>query len=190
MFPSHRKAFVVQSTDITKDNCELPWEESLHHWVTVSGLWPDQLEALYVLPDTYSSENVFFPLHYSLYHLSIILFTCYCWISLWRNRNSKSVPVAFLLWFGDMSLYLLPNLGRFQKYKAVETLVGLLTDQPEEVLISVVGALGECAQIPANKATIRSSGGIEPLVNLLTRTNQAWWTFSADTKDNAIFTCF
>uniref|UniRef100_A0A8C8HXB6 Armadillo repeat-containing protein 4 n=1 Tax=Oncorhynchus tshawytscha TaxID=74940 RepID=A0A8C8HXB6_ONCTS len=58
-------------------------------------------------------------------------------------------------------------------YKALETLVGLLTDQPEEVLVNVVGALGEGAQKPANRATIRKCGGIQPLVNLLTGTNQA-----------------
>lgn len=42
-----------------------------------------------------------------------------------------------------------------------------------QVLINVVGALGECAQIPANRTTIRKSGGIPSLVNLLTSTNQA-----------------
>ena len=62
---------------------------------------------------------------------------------------------------------------RFQEYKALEKLVGLLTDQPEEVLVNVVGALGECAQVPANRDTIRQCGGIKPLVNLLTGTNQA-----------------
>lgn len=51
-------------------------------------------------------------------------------------------------------------------------LVGLLTDQPEEVLVNVIGALGEFAQVPANKVTIRKCGGIEPLVKLLTGTNQ------------------
>ena len=51
--------------------------------------------------------------------------------------------------------------------------MGLLTDQPEEVLVNVVGALGECAQNPANRTTIRKAGGIQPLVNLLTGTNQA-----------------
>ncbi|KAM7370158.1 hypothetical protein PAMP_011436 [Pampus punctatissimus] len=45
---------------------------------------------------------------------------------------------------------------QFQEYKALETLVSLLTDQPEEVLVNVLGALGEFAQIPVNKATIRN----------------------------------
>ncbi|KAM7390786.1 hypothetical protein PAMA_008804 [Pampus argenteus] len=65
------------------------------------------------------------------------------------------------------------NVAKFQEYKALETLVSLLTDQPEEVLVNVLGALGEFAQIPVNKATIRKCGGIKPLVNLLTGTNQA-----------------
>ena len=36
----------------------------------------------------------------------------------------------------------------------------------------MVGALGECAQIPPNRSSIRKAGGISPLVNLLTSTNQ------------------
>ncbi|KAF0022125.1 hypothetical protein F2P81_025622 [Scophthalmus maximus] len=65
------------------------------------------------------------------------------------------------------------NGAKFQDYRALESLVGLLTDQPEEVLVNVVGALGEFAQIPSSKASIRKCGGIKPLVNLLTGTNQA-----------------
>ena len=41
-----------------------------------------------------------------------------------------------------------------------------------QVLINVVGALGECAKIPANRMAIRKAGGISPMVNLLTGTNQ------------------
>ncbi|KAK2876473.1 hypothetical protein Q8A67_020569 [Cirrhinus molitorella] len=67
----------------------------------------------------------------------------------------------------------LENVAKFQEYKALEILVGLLKDQPEEVLVNIVGALGECAQISENLTTIRKSGGIQPLVNLLTGTNQA-----------------
>lgn len=67
---------------------------------------------------------------------------------------------------------LCPPCGRFQKYKALETLVRLLTDQPEEVLVNVVGALGEFAQIPAGKAIINKCGGIKTLVNLLVGTNE------------------
>lgn len=59
----------------------------------------------------------------------------------------------------------------------MEILVSLLTDQPEEVLVNVVGALGEFAQIPANKAAIREFGGIKPLVKLLTSPNQVYRFF-------------
>lgn len=62
---------------------------------------------------------------------------------------------------------------RFEEHNALEKLVGLLTDQPEEVLVNVVGALGECAQRPGNRTTIRKSRGIPALVSLLTGTNQA-----------------
>lgn len=62
---------------------------------------------------------------------------------------------------------------RLQEHRTLETLVGLLRDQPEEVLVNVAGALGEFAHIPANKVTICKSGGIKSLINLLTGTNQA-----------------
>nr|XP_009859740.1 armadillo repeat-containing protein 4 [Ciona intestinalis]XP_026691756.1 armadillo repeat-containing protein 4 [Ciona intestinalis]XP_026691757.1 armadillo repeat-containing protein 4 [Ciona intestinalis] len=65
------------------------------------------------------------------------------------------------------------NVARFQELKAIEQLVGLLNDQPEDVLVNVVGALGECAQEPANRLVIRKAGGIPSLVHLLTGTNQA-----------------
>uniref|UniRef100_H2YZX2 Armadillo repeat containing 4 n=2 Tax=Ciona savignyi TaxID=51511 RepID=H2YZX2_CIOSA len=65
------------------------------------------------------------------------------------------------------------NVERFQELKAIEQLVGLLNDQPEDVLVNVVGALGECAQEPANRLIIRKAGGIPSLVHLLTGTNQA-----------------
>lgn len=59
----------------------------------------------------------------------------------------------------------------------MDTLVGLLTDQPVDVLINVVGALGEFARIPANKASIHRCGGIKLLINLLRSTNEACGTF-------------
>ncbi|NXK04515.1 ARMC4 protein, partial [Herpetotheres cachinnans] len=65
------------------------------------------------------------------------------------------------------------NVSKFREYKTVEALVGLLTDQPEGVLVNVVGALGECCQEPINRSTIRKCGGIPPLVKLLTGTDQA-----------------
>lgn len=36
----------------------------------------------------------------------------------------------------------------------------------------MVGALGECAKIPVNRAAIRKANGILPMVSLLTGTNQ------------------
>lgn len=62
---------------------------------------------------------------------------------------------------------------RFREYKAVEALVGLLSDQPEEVLVNIVGALAECCQEQINRTIIRKCGGIPPLVKLLTGTDQA-----------------
>ena len=44
---------------------------------------------------------------------------------------------------------------------------------PEEVLVNVVGALGECCQEHENRVIIRKCGGIQPLVNLLVGINQA-----------------
>lgn len=43
------------------------------------------------------------------------------------------------------------STARFQELKCIEQLVGLLTDQPEEVLVNVVGALGECAQVSTER---------------------------------------
>ena len=65
------------------------------------------------------------------------------------------------------------NVKKFQELKTVEQLVGLLQDQPEDVLVNVVGALSECAQEPQIRTIIRKSGGIPHLVQLLTGTNQA-----------------
>ncbi|NXQ89380.1 ARMC4 protein, partial [Nyctibius grandis] len=65
------------------------------------------------------------------------------------------------------------NVSKFREYKAIEALVGLLTDQPEEVLVNIVGALGECCQEPINRTIIRKCDGIPPLVKLLTGTDQA-----------------
>ncbi|OXB57377.1 hypothetical protein ASZ78_014035, partial [Callipepla squamata] len=65
------------------------------------------------------------------------------------------------------------NVSKFNEYKVTEALVGLLSDQPEEVLVNIIGALGECCQEPLNRSIIRKCGGIPPLVKLLTGTNQA-----------------
>lgn len=40
------------------------------------------------------------------------------------------------------------------------------------MLVNVVGAIGECAREPDNRVTIRKTGGIPPMVQLLTGTNQ------------------
>jgi hypothetical protein len=55
----------------------------------------------------------------------------------------------------------------------LDALVQLLNNQPEEVLVNVVGALAECAKEAENRTIIRKANGISPLVNLLTGTNQA-----------------
>ncbi|XP_041817870.1 outer dynein arm-docking complex subunit 2 [Chelmon rostratus] len=93
-------------------------------------------------------------------------------VSLLSKADNKQLLAAATgaIWKCSISM---ENVAKFQEYKALETLAGLLMDQPEEVLVNVVGALGEFAQIPANKATIRKCGGIKSLVNLLTGTNQA-----------------
>ncbi|XP_067863272.1 outer dynein arm-docking complex subunit 2 isoform X2 [Heptranchias perlo] len=65
------------------------------------------------------------------------------------------------------------NVDRFKHLRIIETLINLLVGQPEEVLINVVGALGQCARDHVIRAIIRRSGGIDPLVNLLTGTNHA-----------------
>ncbi|XP_075936860.1 outer dynein arm-docking complex subunit 2-like isoform X1 [Anarhichas minor] len=93
-------------------------------------------------------------------------------VSLLSKADNKQLLAAATgaIWKCSISM---ENMAKFQEYKALETLVGLLTDQPEEVLVNVVGAVGEFAQIPANKATIRKCGGIKSLVNLLIGRNQA-----------------
>ncbi|XP_028289055.1 armadillo repeat-containing protein 4 [Parambassis ranga] len=93
-------------------------------------------------------------------------------VSLLAKAGNKQVLAAATgaIWKCSISMQ---NVAIFQEHNALEMLVGLLTDQPEEVLVNVVGALGEFAQIPANKVTIRKCGGIKPLVKLLTGTNQA-----------------
>lgn len=72
-----------------------------------------------------------------------------------------------------MIFFLFFSSGRFQEYGVLEKLVELMADQPDDVLVNVVGALGEFAQIPANKSIIRQCGGIPQLVNLLTGDCQA-----------------
>ncbi|XP_008305957.1 armadillo repeat-containing protein 4 [Cynoglossus semilaevis] len=93
-------------------------------------------------------------------------------VSLLAKVNNKQLLAAATgaIWKCSISV---ENVAEFQKYNVLESLVDLLTDQPEGVLVNVVGALGEFAQIPASKTTIRKCGGIKPLVDLLNGTNQA-----------------
>ncbi|XP_060048629.1 outer dynein arm-docking complex subunit 2 isoform X2 [Erinaceus europaeus] len=92
--------------------------------------------------------------------------------SLLNNTDNKErlAAVTGAIWKCSISK---ENVTKFREYKAIETLVGLLTDQPEEVLINVVGALGECCQEYENRVIVRKCGGIQPLVNLLVGINQA-----------------
>ncbi|XP_052585283.1 outer dynein arm-docking complex subunit 2 [Peromyscus californicus insignis] len=92
--------------------------------------------------------------------------------SLLNNTGNKErlAAVTGAIWKCSISK---ENVIKFREYKAIETLVGLLTDQPEEVLVNVVGALGECCQEHENRVIVRRCGGIQPLVNLLVGINQA-----------------
>ncbi|XP_053779488.1 outer dynein arm-docking complex subunit 2 isoform X3 [Desmodus rotundus] len=92
--------------------------------------------------------------------------------SLLNNTDNKErlAAVTGAIWKCSISK---ENVTKFREYKAIETLVGLLTDQPEEVLVNVVGALGECCQEHENRLIVRKCGGIQPLVNLLVGINQA-----------------
>ncbi|XP_005398162.1 PREDICTED: armadillo repeat-containing protein 4 isoform X1 [Chinchilla lanigera] len=92
--------------------------------------------------------------------------------SLLNNTDNKErlAAVTGAIWKCSISK---ENVTKFREYKAIETLVGLLTDQPEEVLVNVVGALGECCQDRENRVIVRKCGGIQPLVNLLVGINQA-----------------
>ncbi|KAJ3214851.1 serine/threonine protein kinase Ran1 [Clydaea vesicula] len=65
------------------------------------------------------------------------------------------------------------NVLAFNKLNTIKRLVGLMENQPEDVLVNVVGALGACAKSVEGRSSIRESNGITPLVNLLTGTNQA-----------------
>ncbi|XP_004693004.1 PREDICTED: armadillo repeat-containing protein 4 [Condylura cristata] len=92
--------------------------------------------------------------------------------SLLSNTDNKErlAAVTGAIWKCSISK---KNVTKFREYKVIENLVGLLTDQPEEVLVNVVGALGECCQEHENRVIVRKCGGIQPLVNLLVGVNQA-----------------
>ncbi|ELK35938.1 Armadillo repeat-containing protein 4, partial [Myotis davidii] len=92
--------------------------------------------------------------------------------SLLNNTDNKErlAAVTGAIWKCSISK---ENVTKFREYKAIETLVGLLTDQPEEVLVNVVGALGECCQEYENRVIVRKCSGIQPLVNLLVGINHS-----------------
>ncbi|XP_061614319.1 outer dynein arm-docking complex subunit 2 [Phyllopteryx taeniolatus] len=93
-------------------------------------------------------------------------------VSLLGKRENKKLMAAATgaIWKCSLSP---ENLDVFQEHKVLETLISLLTNQPEEVLVNVVGALAEFSQKPANKITIRKCGGLKPLVHLLVGRNEA-----------------
>ncbi|CAN9506522.1 unnamed protein product [Ophioblennius macclurei] len=93
-------------------------------------------------------------------------------VSLLDKTSNKELLAAAVgaIWKCSISK---ENVANFQDFMSVKTLISLLTDQPEDVLVNVAGALGEFASLPENKKNIRECGGIKPLVNLLTGTNQA-----------------
>ncbi|XP_040831657.1 outer dynein arm-docking complex subunit 2-like [Ochotona curzoniae] len=92
--------------------------------------------------------------------------------SLLSNTDNKErlAAVTGAIWKCSISK---ENVTKFREYKTIEALVGLLTNQPEEVLINVVGALGECCQDYESRVIVQRCGGIQHLVNLLVGVNQA-----------------
>lgn len=50
-------------------------------------------------------------------------------------------------------------------------MVQLLTDENDDVLTNVVGAISECVKTQNNRETLRTSGGLPPLINLLNETH-------------------
>lgn len=56
--------------------------------------------------------------------------------------------------------------------RTVSILVQLLTDENDNVLTNVVGALAECVRFQNNREIIRQSGGLPLLVNLLNSTHE------------------
>uniref|UniRef100_A0A3P9KGW9 Armadillo repeat containing 4 n=1 Tax=Oryzias latipes TaxID=8090 RepID=A0A3P9KGW9_ORYLA len=93
-------------------------------------------------------------------------------VELLNNTNNKELLAAATgaIWKCSISI---ENVLIFQNDKVLESLAGLLTAQPEEVLINVAGALTEFLQVPANRAVIRKCDGIKPVIQLLLSTNQA-----------------
>lgn len=93
-------------------------------------------------------------------------------VNLLDNPSNKELLVAATgaVWKCAQNL---ENVAALNKLNTIKKLIGLMENQPEDVLVNVVGALGACAQTVEGRTAIRESGGITPLVNLLTGTNQA-----------------
>ncbi|XP_067870254.1 outer dynein arm-docking complex subunit 2 isoform X2 [Heterodontus francisci] len=93
-------------------------------------------------------------------------------VRLFNKSDNKALLAAATgaVWKCAISM---ENVERFKHLRIVETLINLLVGQPEEVLINVVGALGQLARDQVIRGAIRRSGGIDPLVSLLTGTNHA-----------------
>lgn len=54
--------------------------------------------------------------------------------------------------------------------RILNIIVQLLSEENEQVLTNVVGALAECVKYSSNRESFRSIGGLIPLVNLLNST--------------------
>ena len=87
-----------------------------------------------------------------------------------QNKENKPLLAAATgaIWKCSISA---ENVKVFKDLKTIESLVQLLQDPTEEVLINAVGAIAECAKESENRSSMRKAGGVAPLVNLLTGTN-------------------
>ncbi|KAK9889780.1 hypothetical protein WA026_007157 [Henosepilachna vigintioctopunctata] len=88
-----------------------------------------------------------------------------------NNRQNKPLMAAATgaIWKTAKSA---ENVERFDILRAVEILIKLLedVDEDERVLANVVGALCEFVKIQKNRDTLRRTGGIQNMINLLNYT--------------------
>lgn len=78
--------------------------------------------------------------------LSLIYWTMYNTRNSWwqlRVQYGNALKIASIV--GNNSC-LVENVAAFNKLNTIKKLVGLMENQPEDVLINVVGALGACAK--------------------------------------------
>ncbi|KAJ3121160.1 Armadillo repeat-containing protein 4 [Physocladia obscura] len=94
-------------------------------------------------------------------------------VNLLDNPANKELLVAATGAVWKCAQNSVENVAAFNKLNTIKKLISLMENQPEDVLVNVVGALGACAQSVDGRQAIRESGGITPLVNLLTGTNQS-----------------